>query len=662
MDMCKRKLIYIHLCIIVILTFVNFWGSLANHFTYDDRLVISENDYFQSLFSFRSLFGKNYFKFSGESTYRLIVTLTYLIDYKIWGLSSFGFHFTNLFLHLATAIALYFFTSLLFKEKNVAFVSVLIFSAHPIHSEVINAIGFREDTLCTLFYILSLSFFVQLFKSKNGKYNIIYLIIAVVSFIISVFSKEMGITLPLILVLYFSLFGKKSVSVKRFVVYSIPFIVIVLFYAIVRFGILTVPPPEEAHYQGGSFINNFLTMSKVFIYYVFALCFPFRLKIQYDFPSATGLSDVLAIVSVVALVFIILFAIYLKRYSRIYTFSILFFFVTLLPVSNLIPIINFVAERYLYLPSIGFCFLLSFLINKIKLPSVKYVILIVLLCFYFVINYKQNKVWGEDLSLWEKAVQDAPDSFRVRYNLGSAYRLEKDYKKAAEQFERAIKLNPKYIDAYSSLAKTYYDQGKIEDAKRILQNSLNIAPEEPKVYLNLANTFRVCNEDEIAINLINRAIELDPNNPQCYLKLGAIYGEMKNYKSAIESFNKMIDLDANNPKGYSNLANALRLNGNLSEAVENYKKAIRLNPDDFSSHFNLGGLYFKIGEPERAVGEFKRAKSINPESLDVRYNLAISFLQMDDKENARNELEEILRIDPNYKQALIKLEENEWTE
>ena len=676
--MQKKKITYIHLGILVLVIFINYFGSLANHFTYDDRVVILENEYFQSLYSLKNLFSKNYFKFSGESTYRVVVTISYLIDYKIWRLNSFGFHFTNLLLHLLVTFALYFLLIEIMDRlkssipdspnSQLPFMATILFSVHPVHSEVINAIGFMEDLLCSLFYILSFYFFIKALGITSRKSDRVFLAMAIGTYILSLFSKEMGITLPLVLLLYYVIYERGSIRIQRFILYLIPFIIITLFYIVIYFIILSVPPQEIAYYPGGNFVNNILTMSKVFVYYIILLFFPLRLKVQYEFPASTSFLDVVALISILIIVFLIVFSIYLKRYSFMYTFSILFFFITLLPVSNLIPIMNFIAERHLYLPSIGFCLIIAYLIDKKmrdrRKPSVphislSYVILTILLCFYFVINFKQNRIWKDDLSLWGQAVKDVPQSFRVRYNLGCAYRIVKDYKKAMEEFKEAIKLNPQYVEAYLILAVTYAEDGRIEDTKRVLLDALKIAPDESNIYLNLANAFKECKEYQSAINFVNRAIELDHNNPQCYLKLGAIYGEMKDYPKAIDAFNKMIELDKNNPKGYNNLANALRLAGDILNSIDAYKKAIELNPLDYNSHLNLAGIYLQERKVELALNEFVKAKEINPQSLNVRYNLAVSYLLLNENEKAKRELEEILKINPSYEPAILKLKEIE---
>jgi len=696
--MDKKKITYIHLGILIIIIAINYFGSFFNHFTYDDRLILSENEYFQNLFNFNNLFNKDYFKFSGEATYRVVVTLSYMFDYKIWGLSSFGFHFTNLLLHLLVTIALYFLIRKIWynigarlprpyinvedsKIFDLPFIVALLFSSHPVHSEVINAVGFREDSLCALFYILSFFLFIKVFDNKSLNYTpqipetpetsqhdrmlkffFLFFIGAIIFYLLSLFSKEMGITLPIVLLLYYGISEKSrdakfciSTNIRKCILYLIPFIVVTLFYVVIRFKILTVPPIEIAQYQGGSFVNNIFTMSKVFLYYVFLLFSPFKLKIQYEFPASTGFSDIVALISILVIIFIVILSVYLRRYSRIYTFSILFFFITLLPVSNAVPLINFIAERYLYLPSLGFCLLVSYLINKIKIVHIRYFIVIILLCLYFIVNIRQNKVWRDDLTLWEEAVKDAPHSFRVRYNLGSAYRLAKDYKLAMEEFREAIKLDPQNIETYSILAVTYADIGKIDEAKKILQEALKISPNESKIYINLANAFRVCKDYNTAIDLLNQAVELAPDNPQCYLKLGAIYGEIKDYQKAIKAFKKAVELDRNNPRSYYNLANALRLNGDMESSIEYYKKAMKLNPFDFNSHLNLGGIYFQKNMFEQAIEEFKEAKRIKPDFIELRYNLALAYMMLNKRENARRELEDILRINPDYEPALTQL-------
>ncbi|MCB1196014.1 hypothetical protein KDK77_07495, partial [bacterium] len=93
----KKSLCY---CIIVFLTLLTYANTLNNQFAYDDVSVIVENDFITSWDNLRAFFSRDYFNGAGEQSYRPLVTLSYFIDYQVWGKNPFGYHLTNLILHL----------------------------------------------------------------------------------------------------------------------------------------------------------------------------------------------------------------------------------------------------------------------------------------------------------------------------------------------------------------------------------------------------------------------------------------------------------------------------------------------------------------------------------------------------------------------------------
>ena len=132
---------------IIILAAILYANTLNNGFVYDDDYTVVNNVFISDFHNLTELLQKNYFPSSGEITYRPVVTLTYFIDYALYGLKPWGYHLTNVLLHAANGVLLYIFLTLLFSGEGAPLVTALLFLTHPVLTEAVNAISFREDLL-----------------------------------------------------------------------------------------------------------------------------------------------------------------------------------------------------------------------------------------------------------------------------------------------------------------------------------------------------------------------------------------------------------------------------------------------------------------------------------------------------------------------------------
>ena len=147
--------------LILIISIAIYSNTLKNGFVYDDEFTVVNNTLIKNFSNISKLFTKEYFAASGEMSYRPVVTFTYFIDYALYGLKPYGYHLTNLLLHALNGVILYIFLTLLFKPSqssifNLQLLISLLFATHPVLTEAVNAISFREDLLCFLFYISAL--------------------------------------------------------------------------------------------------------------------------------------------------------------------------------------------------------------------------------------------------------------------------------------------------------------------------------------------------------------------------------------------------------------------------------------------------------------------------------------------------------------------------
>src|SRR5574342_402949 len=161
MQFRKNKFTNIHLfmiralkiLLIIALPLIAFLNTLDNTFVYDDVFTITDNYFIRDWGNFPAFFTDDYFKYSGEVTFRPVVTLSYFVDYSLWHLNPLGYHLTNIVLHTLNSVLLFFLVQLMVKNTPVAFLASLFFICHPVLSEAVNAVSYREDLLAAAFFI-----------------------------------------------------------------------------------------------------------------------------------------------------------------------------------------------------------------------------------------------------------------------------------------------------------------------------------------------------------------------------------------------------------------------------------------------------------------------------------------------------------------------------
>ena len=155
--------------LVSLISFLAYLNTLNHQFVFDDFRIITNNPYIKDWKYFSALFNRDYFKISGELSYRPLVTLSYFIDYSIWHLNPFGFHLTNLLIHSLNTFIVYLLIFKITRRFNLTGISCLFFGIHPILTETVNSVGFREDLLCATFFLLTLLFYAKLYTSKYKK-------------------------------------------------------------------------------------------------------------------------------------------------------------------------------------------------------------------------------------------------------------------------------------------------------------------------------------------------------------------------------------------------------------------------------------------------------------------------------------------------------------
>ena len=595
-----RKSILI--AIIITACLAPYFNTLFAHFVWDDNIFIVHNPYLKS-FNFLPKFFVHDFWSIGiqripSGYYRPLLAASFMLDYVLWHAKPFGYHLNNIFLHILASIFIFLLLEILLETRFIPFVASLIFSTHPIHTESVSFISGRVDVLTLIFFLLSLIFFLKYALSKKP---FIYYLFSLVCFSLSLLAKEMAITLPFIVLcidyLFLSKLKGKDV-IKNFSRFHLGFFAILIIYLLTRLYLidwsfmLANTRYSSNFFPGISRYWRVFTVIKILGLYIRLLFFPYSLKADYFFPAANSLFDPAVLVGIVILILLaFIFNKNIKNYP-ILSFSIAWFFITVLPISNIIPIGNIFTERYMYIPSVGFCiaigFLFSWLLKKnIELHYLNWEKSVFCVFFLLIIalgrvTFERNKVWNNEFTLWYETAKAVPNSPRAHCNLASAYYTINFLKEGIAEIKKAVQLYPYYYEAFDTLGHLYLKKGLTDEA----------------------------------IKAYKIAIGISPNRETAYNSLAVAYAKLGRYKEAIGVDITALKYNPYFDEARYNLALSYTKVGLFNEAIKTYEEYFKSNPDNCEAHVELGHLYHKKGDNNLArfhwVAALKISKDYKP--------------------------------------------------
>jgi protein O-mannosyl-transferase len=323
---------------IIGVAFLTYFSTLNSFFSGPDFSML----YFGKYGKFYQLF--NFLLPSvGEMNIRPLPEMSWYLDYRLFGLNPIGYHTVNILMHSVNAVLILFLCIFLSKNRAASLGAALLFAIHPIHSEVVPLIMLRADLMCTLFYLLSLVSFALYFYAQNNR--LIYFI-SVLSYPLALFSKEMALTLPLIIMLY-GFFSEKKLSMTSFVnrinLY-IPYIAINVLYIVWRL-VTTGTLGGESNPVSGKpdFLDfNFLDYIIKAVYYVpkelFISAHPITLKDNLLKP----ITMLLTLGAAIAIASLLIERI---KNIRLILFGFIWILVTLIPTHNILELNNTLKGR-----------------------------------------------------------------------------------------------------------------------------------------------------------------------------------------------------------------------------------------------------------------------------------------------------------------------------
>jgi len=587
----KNKKVILPLLLIAFLGIVAYANSINGQFVYDDKGLVRDNVYIRNPSYVSKFFTKDIFAGAGAKSnfYRPIQMISYTINHYFSGTGVRGYHITNITLHILVSFCVFWLLSLIFRNGFIPLFSSLLFVVHPVHVGVVSYVAGRADSLAVLFMLLSLIFCVKYIYSQEA----LFLWLIPVFFVCSLLSKESALVLPLFIVLcHYSLSqpsGEKRLRKRTF----LPVLGIsgayVLYRQIFLKALFDNMPSGTTFFQ--RIPGFFVAMTN----YGRLLIFPFGLHMDYEEPLFVFNHPQVIIGAFLVLCLLTVCAVSLRKRNKVVFFSVAWFFAAILPVSNLYPINAYMAEHWLYFPSIGFFVLLTAgalaarsWLGKHFGPGLKntpFVLLTFLAGFYLILTINQNRHWQTPTAFWEHTSKYSSRNPRVYSNLGIIYAEQAKYEKAVLFFKKAIEADPQFEEAYSNLGNVYQSMGKQKEAESLYMKAIEIDPNYARAYNNLATLYHSTGKNDRAIPLYDKAIKINPVYADAYYNLGVTYQDM----------------------------------GNKEKALPLYKQAIRLNPRHAMAHNNLAVLYYERGD----IG---LAKKYCTQAINLGYNVNPEFI------------------------------------
>ncbi len=618
---------YILFSVIAVLPVLIYLNSLGNTFVYDDYLTVTNNHFIREWRYLSAFFNQKYFVISNELTYRPVVTFSYFVDYALWQLKPWGYHLTNIIIHTINAYLVYFATYCLFRNRTTAFISCLLFSLHPIFSEAVNAISYREDLLSATFLLAAFILFVTYHQHPTRRSFVIRYPLSLLAYLLAMASKETAIVLPLLILSYEFILKRTSIPnrrhlIRRLITNYAGYLVVGGFYLFLRFYLIH-NPGEWIEYPGNSVFVNFIMMTKVIGYYLKLLFIPAPLNADYVTPLTFSPADVAFIVSAILLIITAILLVKKCRLSGIWTFSVIWFFVTLLPVLNIIPINNIMAERYLYIPGIGFSMLFSSVLTRRVSDDGKYKIfrigLIAVVCPLFIWNtVSRNRIWLNEFTFSTETIRRSPASFRIYNNLGFFY----------------------------------YHQGLNDAAIQAFRDSIQIRYDQPKAHCNLGAAYSLKGLGDAAVEELKVAVRLRNQYPEAHNNLGILYKRKGLLDEAVNEYAEALKVNPYYADAHNNLGSALIDMGRLDKALSEVEKAVKIQSNFALAHYNIAVVYFKKGQMNEAYKKLLESCQLDPTNADAHISLGVLYLNhFHDKEKALAHIKEALRLNPRHKQA-----------
>lgn len=562
--------------LVLVLTFFTYAGTLGFEFVYDDVTQIVKNYRIQEWSYFPDYFVSHIWvhRDPGQNGnyYRPVFLIWLLINYKLFGLNPWSWHLTTVLTHLVATLGVFLLAERLTKDRLMAGYAALIFGLHPSHIEAVAWISGVTEPLMAIPLIFA---FLAYLNNREGRPKARWWLAAsLVLYSLALLEKETSLILIGLIFLYEWLLKKEENKTYFQRILSagtrtVPYLTVTALYIVAR----TIALNGFNHVEEVNKLpvaTSFLTLPIVIWSYVKLLIFPVGLSGSYDTPVVNSPGLWTFYLPVIALVIITIGLWKAATRRPLVQFAIVLMLIPLLPVLHF-PTFgegNFVHDRYLYIPSIGFSVLIAMALQKLKPGKEKFLgqpatyaaAALVLAVLLVPATTLQSYVWADDARLHYHMVETAPKNTTIRFNLADILFEQYRYREAGEQYEKLLEIMPQQWTSNFRLGYIYMMSGELDKAELHLRRAIDASPgKNSKPHMLLGFVLKDTDRLDEATQSLRLALKLDPNTMNAHYGLGLVLLKQGNPAQALEEFNIEYASNPDYPKLQEYIAEAKAL-------------------------------------------------------------------------------------------------------
>lgn len=620
------------LIFLAVLSFLLYANTITHDYTQDDAIVIYDNEFTtQGIAGIPDLLKydtfRGFFKTDGKDKlvsggrYRPLTPVMFAVEYQIFGDNPMFGHIFNILWYMLLVVVLYLTLErmLLYDSdksgwRYLIFGACLLFAVHPIHTEAVANIKGRDEIVSLLGSLAALYFAVKAYDTKTPKHGLL----SGLCFFLALMAKENTITYLAVIPL--ALYCFRAASWGAALGKTLPALLGTILFLVIRTAVIGMDmggTPMElmnnpflewdgSKYVALSKIESLPTMMYCLGKYLQLMVLPHPLTHDY-YPRHIEImswANISVIVSTLLYLGLGLWALLKLKSRSLLVFCIIYFIATISIVSNMVfPIGTNMSERFLFMPSVGFCLIAAYgawhLYQKFPKPTLTLAAIVLIAMSAKTIM--RNTVWQNDYTLFNTDVHTSVRSAKVLNAAGGstikeASQLDDGPKKtkmlddAIGYLNKATEVHPNYKNAYLLKGNAYFHKQDYLNAIAAYRELLSLYPSDKEGNKNMGLVMREYgkylgekkNDLTNALKYLNTSLQHNDSDPDTYRLLGVATGISGNQTKAIQYFKKCIELDPNNAGHYVNLYNAYMRLGDEATANQYRTKALELNPQAFN--------------------------------------------------------------------------------
>lgn len=579
-----------------------YGGTFANQWTYDDTLVIVNNPDIRSLANF----------IENHNPGRPLRELTYLVDYRLFGLTPAGYHLQNIGWHALNAILLFLLALRCGGGRAVAWGAALLFLVHPVNVEVVANISHRKDSLALAFSLAALLCYGRFLDRLPRRWP--WLAAAAAALGLALLAKQNALVLPAVFLAYEFAFVPPELQLLARHRRLLLGLALAGMVALVGWYVHLLTDPgfaEEVRramikmesYGDWRLAAYFRLVLKSWSFSLGKFFLPLDLSPEYTFAAPAGWLDPWIGTTLLVIAGVGWLGWRSFRRRPLVFFALAWTMLFWLPTSNIAGhVAYFAADRYLYAPGAGLCLLLAAPLAGLTGKPALFArgVLVAVVLALVPLTWQQSRVWQSTRTLYTHVLQ----------------------------------VNPRSLVGLAGRATDLLERGEPDRALPLFLEAVRRAPTDAQVLTNIGYIYYLRGEPAVAVGYFQRAIQAKPDYLEAYNNLGSAYDDLGRGAEAVAALQKALQLNPHYEKAYTNLGILYERRGDLAEAERMHRRALAELPEYGEAHYDLGVILFREGKLAEAASEFAAAVRLMPTSADPLLNLGITRLKLGDRAGA----------------------------